>query len=81
MVFKNNKNLIFKESDKGGACVIMDSEYYKSKILNILQDKETYSKLGRNLDNKILKKIEKLTETYKNQLTEKEIKYLTKLAT
>ena len=34
---KNNSNIVIKESDKGGACVIMDAEVYDKK--NVGNDK------------------------------------------
>ena len=73
---KNNRNLVIKGSDKGGACVIMDSAFYKSKILNILNEQETYKKLDKNIDNIILRKIKKLTDKYSDVLTDNETKYL-----
>ena len=43
----------------------------------ILDDKETYKKFDKNIDNKTMTVIEKLTEKYKEELTKKEIEYLT----
>ena len=43
----------------------------------ILEDKDTYKKLDTNIGKQILKKIENLTKTHKEELTEKEINYLT----
>ena len=75
---KKDKALVIKESDKGGACVIMDESFYNDKILEMLNDRETYKELNKNIDAGILRKICKLTEKYKEQLTPKEIRYLTK---
>ena len=33
---RNNKNI--REGDNGGACVIMDSRYYKERIMKLLND-------------------------------------------
>ena len=74
---KKNNDLVIKESDKGGACVIMDAGFYCSKMQQILEDKDTYKKLDTNIDKQILKKIENLTKTHEEELTEKEINYLT----
>ena len=54
---KNDKNLVVKESDKGGACVAMDSEFYGRKMRQILEDETTYKKLDKNIDKEILKKL------------------------
>ena len=74
---KKKNDLVIKESDKGGACVIMDAAFYRSKMQHILEDKDTYNKLDTNIDKEILKKIENLTKTHEEELTEKEINYLT----
>ena len=74
---KNDKNLVVKESDQGGACVVMDSEFYGRKMRQILEDETTYKKLDKNIDKEILKKIEDLTAMHDKELTKKEIKYLT----
>ena len=39
---KKDDNLIIKEGDKGGACVIMDKIYYRDKMLALLNDTKTY---------------------------------------
>ena len=74
---KNDKNLVVKESDKGGACVVMDSEFYGRKMRQILEDETTYKKLDKNIDKEILKKIEDLPAMHDKELTKKEVKYLT----
>ena len=76
MDLKNDEDLIIKESDKGSACV-MDKEYYKNKIELMLQDESTYKEINNNNRNKeTLNKI-KLTREYANNLTKKEIDYIT----
>ena len=40
------------QPDQGGACVIMDAKFYCEKMCNILNDKETYKKLDKNIDKK-----------------------------
>ena len=62
---KNDKNLVVKESDKGGACVVvMNWKFYDRKMRQILEDEATYKKLDKNIDKEIVKKIEDLTETH-----------------
>ena len=74
---KKNNDLVIEESDKGGACVSMDARFCSCKMQNILEDKDTYKKLDTNIDKQILKKIENLTKTHEEELTKKEINYLT----
>ena len=77
MKLKSNNNLVIKENDKAGACVITNSDFYKLKIASILKDTETYKKLPKNIDTTALKRITDLTNKHREELTEKEIKYLT----
>ena len=64
---KNNNNLAVKESDKGGTCVIMDSEIYGRTMRRILENETTDKKLDKIIDKEQLKKIEDPTEhTVKN---------------
>ena len=77
MKLKKDDTVVIKECDKGGACVIMDAKFYYKKMCDILDDKETYKKLDKNIDNRTMTMIEKLTEKYKEALTKKDIEYLT----
>ena len=56
---------------------LMNAKFYYEKMCNILDDKETYKKLDKNIDNKTMTMIEILTEKYKEALTKIEINYLT----
>ena len=51
----------------------MDAKFYYDKMCNILDDKETYKKLDKNIDNKTMTMIENLTEKYKKALTKKRL--------
>ncbi|XP_041424932.1 uncharacterized protein LOC121395445 [Xenopus laevis] len=42
----NRKDLVFKATDKGGAVVIMSTEYYIGEIKRLLSDDTTYIKLS-----------------------------------
>jgi len=42
---KNNPDIIIKEADKGGATVIMNKDFYKNKIDEMLSDTCYYEKL------------------------------------
>ena len=35
---KNQNDIIIKQSDKGGACVVMDKDYYHGKMMELLND-------------------------------------------
>ena len=77
MELKSQDGIIIKQSDKGGACVIMDKTYYYEKMMELLNDRETYQEINSNLDKQTHSKIKTLTKRYKHVLTEKECKYLT----
>lgn len=74
----SNNNLIIKEADKGGAFVVLNSDFYKQKILQTLSDTNTYKQLpSTHSDISVMNKVTKFTQKYNNRLTKKEIKYLT----
>lgn len=73
-----NPNIIIKEADKGAAVVIMDTEFYKDKVHDLIYDLNTYEKLDENIDKQVMKKIFLLTSEYNKELTQNEIKYITK---
>ena len=74
---KQNENLIIKEGDKGGACVIMDKEYYKTKILLLLSDKNTYRSINNeNIEKETMNTIKSLTKNFQQDLTSKEKDHL-----
>ena len=46
-------------------------------MLNIVNERNTYKELEKNIDNEIFNKIVKLAKEHEDELTDKEIKYLT----
>ena len=56
MNLKNDKDIIIKESDKGGLCVIMDKTFYYEKMMEMLKDDKTYKELPKNIDNATMEK-------------------------
>ena len=54
---------LFKQSDKGGACVIMDKIYYYEKMMELLNDRETYQEINWNLAHQTHSKIKTLTKS------------------
>ena len=76
---KEDKNLVIKECDKGGACVIMDKQFYCEKMEELLKDETTYKEIGENIDATVHRKIKALTDKHSSELTSKEIDYLTQI--
>ena len=73
---KEDKNLVIKECDKGGACVIMDKQFYR-KMEELLKDETTYKEIEKNIDAIVHHKIKALAEKHLSELTSIEIDYLT----
>ena len=52
---KADKSIIIKEADKGSAIVIMDKDYYREKILDMLTDNDYYETTEETADKKTMK--------------------------
>jgi hypothetical protein len=52
-----DKTIVIKEADKGGVVVVMDSNYYRTKIMQILTDTEFYAEINENHDKKYYRKL------------------------
>ena len=73
---KNDNSIVIMEADKGSAFIVMDKNYYVSKMDDMLQDVDTYKMLKSYEQIETIKKVNKFCEKYKSCLTEKEIKYI-----
>ena len=77
---KNNKNIIIKKADKGGAVVVMDKQDYIDKIEKHLKDEISYEKVKDNkyvlkdLETNIISFLE--TILYHHHINENTYKYL-----
>ena len=54
----------------------MDKNFYKDKILELLEDRENWNELTCKEDNTIMKNIKGLTKEHKHELTKWEIDYI-----
>ena len=66
-----NKNIIIISPDKGGGVAILDTVNYHKKIMNLLNDQNTYT--PTSLKN-INKNIEIFDKSYKNNLKRRQTK-------
>ncbi|CAG2199336.1 unnamed protein product [Mytilus edulis] len=73
---KSDKSIIIKEADKGNAVVIMDREYYRDSILNMLQDEMSYEVTDKKLDRQTSTMIKKLLKKHETELFKEEIDYI-----
>ena len=74
--FKQRKNVLFFEADKGSSVVILNELFYRFKILEILHTPK-YEKLPSNADQLVVSKLKLLIEKHKSVLTKYEIKAIT----
>ena len=73
---KNDDTIIIKETDKGGATVIMDKQHYKEMVHSIINDTEYNEKLDKDPHKETLHKYNKYLKKYQTHLTRKELDYL-----
>ena len=66
---------MIKEADKGNAVVILEREYYRDKILNMLKDGMYYEETDKKADQKTYKMITKLLHEHEGELHKEEIDY------
>ena len=69
---QDDKSIIIKQADKGGAIVIMDSDYYRGLAEDQLSDTSFYSEIPENIDSRIMRRLNNLVSRYEHSLTEKE---------
>ena len=74
---KSNKRIVIKGADKGGSIVIMSKEQYEEMVMKHLNT-DTYEHVAnKNIDKKVMDKIEDFTNDYSDILEPEETKYLT----
>ena len=74
---QQDKNIIIKEADKGGAVVIMNVQHYESMVYEQLNDEKTYLKATSNIDQKTMTQYIKLINKYNSIIKKEEKVYLT----
>lgn len=76
---KQNKDIIIKRSDKGGAIAIMNIEDYESKIMTMLNDPIVYTRIYEDDTETIKTNTDKLINDLflQNKIIQKQFKYLT----
>ena len=75
---KENKNIVIKEADKTNVFVIMDTYYYRDKL--VLQDHlntSTYERTTEDADKNIFSNQTKLMKKHEKCLTPKEFNFIT----
>ena len=73
---RDDSEIFIFEADKGGAVIVMDHTYYADKILEMLNDSQTYEEITVNKGKVIMKLIKELAGKHSHNLTEKEVNYL-----
>ena len=54
---RNNHDIVIKEADKGSAIVVMNTEFYIEKMLEMLNKDNTYEKVAQNRDKFVMTQI------------------------
>ncbi|CAH3133267.1 unnamed protein product [Porites lobata] len=73
---REDSEILIFEADKGGAVVVMDRTYYADKILEMLNDSQTYEEITANKDKVVMKLMKELAGNHSHSLTENEVNYL-----
>ena len=73
----HDNSIIIKEADKGGGIVIMNTEFYKTKVLEMLSDENYYKPIPGINQLQIFNKNKTLT-TDNRRMTRNEINFLLK---
>jgi hypothetical protein len=68
---------VIKEADKGNAVVILDREYYRDNILDMLKNGMYYEETDKKAVQKTYKMITKLIPEHEGELHKEEIDYIT----
>lgn len=72
----SDKTIVIKEADKGGAVVIMDANYYRNKIKEMLEDPDFYAETDEKADSRTRKLIHELIKKCGKDLFDEETDYL-----
>lgn len=64
---KENPNLVITRADKGNKTIIMEAEEYHTKMMELLNDEETYRKLRSDPSNKVQKEINTTVDRWLEQ--------------
>ena len=76
---QNDDRVVIKETDKGGALVIMNRDFYDNKLVgDHLNDTSTYTNVAENDDNITAKQLNELVNKHEKFLTYNEKEYITK---
>ena len=74
-----NRDIIIKKADKSNIFVIMDSEFYRNKlVLNDHLNQPTYERTVKDADKEVFRQQCRLIDQHRNCFTEQEYKYITK---
>lgn len=69
--FKKRKGVLYFKADKGSGVVLLNENFYKCKILEVLNT-DKYEKLTRNVDYFVLLKLKTFVKKYQDMLTSHE---------
>ena len=77
---QQNNDIVINQADKGGSWVIMDTPFYRDKlVMEGHLNTNSYSLVENDCDVKVIKALKQHVQKYEHCLTEKESDYLTNL--
>ena len=74
---KRNSNIVIKPADKGSSIVVMNTQYYRDKLVlgdHLLTD--SYKKVNQDRDDTVMVQVKELVERHSACLTKKEKEYM-----
>ena len=77
-ILAKDTSIVIKEANKGGGIVIMNKEFYKAKLLEMLEDKSFYKHIENQTTQETMKKLKKVVSLVK-EITRNERNYLINL--
>lgn len=74
---KDTDDIIIKKADKGNVLVVMDTTFYRDKlVLNDHLNTRSYGKVSEDADKKVFKNLKTLLNRHEKCLTKKEQSYI-----
>ena len=76
---QSDSSITIKEADKGGSVVLMDTDYYVTKVKSMLNDERFYSKVPMKREQVARSKVDSYATKYHtaDEITDKESEFLT----
>ena len=78
-IFKKREALVYFKADKGSAVVILDEDFYRNKVLELLSDTTKYMEVPNSADLIVMTKLNTFIQVHSDAFTPTEKKAITDL--